>query len=66
MSFVIRLIQSLNEEKLLHMMEYCRNHSHPINDRTIIIVSFYVELHVKLFAALTVDNVFDETNVAQV
>jgi hypothetical protein len=48
------------------MMEYCRNHSHPINDRTIIIVSFYVELHVKLFAALTVDNVFDETNVAQV
>ena len=61
----MRQAQTLNETQLRRVIQYCRSRRHPVRDETIIIVSFYAGLRAKEIAALTVDNVFDETGAVR-
>ena len=61
----MRQAQTLNENQLRRVLQYCRSRRHPARDQTIVQFSFYAGLRASEIAALKLGNVFDEEGNAR-
>jgi len=55
----MRQAQTLNENQLRRVLQYCRSRRHPARDQTIVLFSFYAGLRASELAALKYADVFD-------
>lgn len=61
----MRQAQTLNENQLRRVLQYCRSRRHPARDQTIVQFSLYAGLRASEIAALKLGNVFDEEGNAR-